>query len=302
MGRREGAALPLAGPRVCPHKTPTSFVWGSANSAQLLTAQAWSKVSVYNFIRPAQEMHWRGSQHRVSLQLRPQQHAVVQVEQSAQLEFTPLLALSFTPAGVPIRTVMDAGDVIGVLQEPETYADIAPELVNWCHVDLEPIWSMADPVAEKLIRRLLIEAEEGFVDNLMASTLNSAIAIQIARHFAGAGVKLLSPAQLSPGRLARVIDYIESNLGGPLTLDGVAAEACLSPFHFSRSFKRSLGIGLHQFVIQRRITHAKQLIRYSKRPLAEIGLDVGFDSQASFSARFKREVGMSPGHFRKVFQ
>lgn len=107
---------------------------------------------------------------------------------------------------------------------------------------------------------------------------------------------------LSPLRLSRVIDHIDAYLDGPLTLAGLAAQACLSPFHFSRSFKRSMGIGLHQFVIRRRIERAKQLVRYSRRPLVEIGLLVGFDSQASFCARFHREVGMSPGNFRKIFR
>lgn len=292
---------PVHGPEN-PGATRGSFVWGTASSAQLLKTGAWTKVSVYNFIRPAREMGWRGSRHRVSLQLTRQPHALVQVEHGSPRNLSPLLRLSFTPAGVPIRTVMGGGEVIGVLQEPESYAEIARELATARQPDLEPIWSMEDPVLEHLVRLLLAETDSGFVDDIIASALNTAIALQIARSIAGADIKPLIPAKLSPLRLARVFDYIDAHLGGPLTLDDIAAQACLSPFHFSRSFKRSVGIGLHQFVIRWRIARAKELIGHTKRPLADIGLEVGFDSQPSFSARFHREVGLSPANFRKLFQ
>jgi AraC family transcriptional regulator len=104
---------------------------------------------------------------------------------------------------------------------------------------------------------------------------------------------------LSRERLRRVTDYIEAHLAEPLSLTEIAEIACLSPFHFSRSFKRSAGVGLHEYVIRRRIERAKQLMLYSDLSLVQIAGAVGFDSQSSFTARFRREVGLSPGRFRK---
>jgi AraC family transcriptional regulator len=101
---------------------------------------------------------------------------------------------------------------------------------------------------------------------------------------------------LSRERLRRVTEYIEAHLAEPLSLTKIGEIACLSPFHFSRSFKRSAGVGLHEYVVRRR---AKQLILYSDLSLAQIAGAVGFDSQSSFTARFRREVGLSPGRFRK---
>lgn len=292
---------PVHGPEN-PASARKTLVWGTATSARLLKARDWPNVSVYNFVRPACEMRWQESRHRVSLQLTQLPRALVQIEHGHRRELRPLFPLSFTPAGVPIRTVMGEGEVVGVLQAGESYADIAPELAKPRYFDLEPIWSMDDPVLENLVRLLLTKADNGIADNIVASMVNIAIAVRIARRIAGPDVKLSPPTTLSPIRLSRVIDYIEAHLDGPLTLAALAAQACLSPFYFSRSFKRSMGIGLHQFVIRRRIERAKQLVRYSQRPLVEIGLLVGFDSQASFSTRFHREVGMSPGNFRKIFK
>jgi AraC family transcriptional regulator len=104
---------------------------------------------------------------------------------------------------------------------------------------------------------------------------------------------------LSRERLRRVTDYIEAHLAEPLSLTEIGEIACLSPFHFSRSFKRSAGVGLHEYVVRRRIERAKQLMLYSDLSLAQIAGTVGFDSQSSFTARFRREVGLSPGRFRK---
>jgi AraC family transcriptional regulator len=104
---------------------------------------------------------------------------------------------------------------------------------------------------------------------------------------------------LSRERLRRVTEYIEAHLAEPLSLTKIGEIACLSPFHFSRSFKRSAGVGLHEYVVRRRIERAKQLILYSDLSLAQIAGAVGFDSQSSFTARFRREVGLSPGRFRK---
>jgi AraC family transcriptional regulator len=301
LGRERAELAPVHGPEN-PDPARKPFVWGTAISAQLLKARAWSNVSVYNFLRPACEMLWEGSRHRVSLQLARLPRALVQVEHGHRSELRPLLPLSFTPADVPVRTVMGEGKVISVLQAGESYADIAPELAKPCRFDLEPIWSMEDPVLETLVRLLLARDDHGIRDDVVPSMVNTAIAVRIARRIAGPDVKLPPPTTLSPICLSRVIDYIDSHLDGPLTLSALAAQASLSPFYFSRSFKRSMGIGLHQFIIRRRIERAKQLVKYSARPLVEIGLLVGFDSQASFSARFHREVGISPGNFRKIFR
>jgi len=100
--------------------------------------------------------------------------------------------------------------------------------------------------------------------------------------------------------LKRVYDYIEAHLDDRLTLSDLAAVACLSPYHFSRSFKQALGIGPQRYVTQRRLERAKTLMRRTNQPLARIAQEVGFSDQSHLTSVFRREIGVTPGHFRAV--
>jgi AraC family transcriptional regulator len=83
-----------------------------------------------------------------------------------------------------------------------------------------------------------------------------------------------------------------------LTLTELAGVACLSPYHFSRSFKQTTGVGLHHYVMQRRLERAKTLMRRTNEPLALIALEAGFADQSHLNSAFRREIGVTPGQFR----
>jgi AraC family transcriptional regulator len=95
-----------------------------------------------------------------------------------------------------------------------------------------------------------------------------------------------------------VRDYIETHLGDRLTLTDLAGIACLSPYHFSRSFKLALGIGFQRYVRQRRLKRAKTLMRRTNRPLAWVAQEAGFADQSHLTSVFRRETGVTPGQFR----
>jgi AraC family transcriptional regulator len=103
---------------------------------------------------------------------------------------------------------------------------------------------------------------------------------------------------LSAERLRRVYDYIEAHLGDDLSLTVLADVACLSPYHFSRSFKEAARVGLQRYVIQRRLERAKTLMRRTNQPLARIAQEAGFADQSHLNAIFRREMGVTPGRFR----
>ena len=103
---------------------------------------------------------------------------------------------------------------------------------------------------------------------------------------------------LSRERLKRVRDYIEDHLDDRLTLTDLAGVACLSPYHFSRSFKQAIGVGPQRYVMRRRLERAKALMRRINQPLAEIAQRVGFADQSHLTSIFRRETGVTPGRYR----
>jgi len=73
----------------------------------------------------------------------------------------------------------------------------------------------------------------------------------------------------------------------------------LSSSHFSRAFKKSLGISPHAFIMQQRLERARALMLGTDMPLCEVALACGFADQAHLSRLFRRIVGNSPSAWRR---
>nr|WP_246589604.1 AraC family transcriptional regulator [Marinobacterium ramblicola] len=105
---------------------------------------------------------------------------------------------------------------------------------------------------------------------------------------------------LAPVQRKRVVDYIEAHLDRAIQLADLAAVAGLSEYHFARMFRQSLGIPPHQYLTNRRIERAKQLLLTTSLPLTEIALRCGFNSSSHFSNRFRQQTGVAPSKIREV--
>ncbi len=97
----------------------------------------------------------------------------------------------------------------------------------------------------------------------------------------------------------KVIDYINFNLTKSMTLASLASIAHVSPAYFSSLFKRYMGISLFEYILQRKIQFACQLIMSTSKTMTEISCSCGFNNYTSFFNAFKRFLGCSPTEFRK---
>jgi len=104
---------------------------------------------------------------------------------------------------------------------------------------------------------------------------------------------------LSPAALQRVQVFIEANIGEPIQLHDLAARAGLSPYHFARAFRTSVGMTPRTFVEQRRLEHASRLLTESDRTIASIAQETGFGTQSRLTSVFKRRTGFTPAVFRR---
>ncbi|QEM68545.1 helix-turn-helix transcriptional regulator [Geobacter sp. FeAm09] len=104
---------------------------------------------------------------------------------------------------------------------------------------------------------------------------------------------------LSTSRLNRVTEYIKAHLNKNLSLNEIADVACLTPFHFSRQFKNATHLSPHQFVLKLKIEHAEKLLTTTDLPIADIALELGFQSQSHFTTVFHKMVGVTPKKFKR---
>ena len=101
-------------------------------------------------------------------------------------------------------------------------------------------------------------------------------------------------------RVLRGRDFMLSSLSEPIRLKDMAAMACLSPFHFHRSFTRAFGETPHRYLTRHRLQRAAKLLRQSESSVTEVCLGAGFESLASFSNLFRRHYGVPPSQFSKI--
>ena len=100
-------------------------------------------------------------------------------------------------------------------------------------------------------------------------------------------------------RINRVMDYVEANLGGELTLSALADIAAFSPYHFHRIFRAMVGETLCAFVQRARLEKGAALLTHShKKSITEIALDCGYTSPATFARVFRERFGTTATEWR----
>src|SRR5712692_5165450 len=100
-------------------------------------------------------------------------------------------------------------------------------------------------------------------------------------------------------RLCRARTFIDECYDLPLDLNEISKQACLSRYHFLRLFRDAFETTPHQYLIQRRIEKAKELLRSRQLSVTDVCFEVGFQSLGSFSTLFHRCVGNTPVDYRK---
>ncbi|MDQ4001304.1 MAG: AraC family transcriptional regulator [Actinomycetota bacterium] len=218
--------------------------------------------------------------------------------------------IAIVPAGLPCewswkRRTDDIleirlGDAL--LREVAQSVEVDPDDLEIVHRLCAP-----DPQIERIGLSLKEEAEaDGLVGGkLYAESLANALSISLIRDHSSFGRKAVRKAAaehirgLTKRALKEVIDYVGDNLANKdLTLAEMAGTVHMSPYHFSRLFKESTGLAPHQYVIERRVRRAEELLSNTSLPIAEIALLCGFAHQSHLNRHFKRLLGVNPKALR----
>ena len=134
--------------------------------------------------------------------------------------------------------------------------------------------------------------------SLYADTLTIGFALHLLSRYAVAKPKIPSPrGKLSSLRLRAVVDFVQSHLDEDLSLIALAEQAHVSPFHFSRQFRATVGVSPHQFVLRQRVQKSLSLIKAGRLPLAQIAVEAGFHDQPHLTRAFRRVLGATPARY-----
>lgn len=108
-----------------------------------------------------------------------------------------------------------------------------------------------------------------------------------------------SPKSMDAERLRNMLHLIESAYSTPLDLAQIAAAANIGERECLRCFQRTIGISPLQYLLRYRVSQAAVLLRETTLPIAEIGMQCGFDSPSHFAQTFRKYFSITPSAYRK---
>lgn len=159
----------------------------------------------------------------------------------------------------------------------------------------------ADPVIQRLFGVLDAGNAASQADGIYVDAMRLAVVARWLRLAAKSGAgqnALASSGRLPTWRLKRVTAYVDAHIGGTITLADLADVAGLSRMYFAAQFRAATGLRPREYVLRRRIDHAKALLAQTDDSLVEIALSVGFQTQAHFTTVFRRFAGDTPRQWR----
>jgi AraC family transcriptional regulator len=184
--------------------------------------------------------------------------------------------------------------------EPRLLHQIGQDWVNCDRIELKPQFMNAqDALIQAILLTLRTEISSGgLASQLLVDSLSTTLAIHLLRNYCVTQPRLSSYADgLPQSTLKRVTDFIHAHLDRDLELVNLSAIAQISPYHFLRLFKKSMGTTPHQYILQCRVKKAKYLLKYSELSITEIASRVGFCDQSHLNRYFKQIVGLTPKQF-----
>jgi AraC family transcriptional regulator len=157
------------------------------------------------------------------------------------------------------------------------------------------------PVLQSALRKLwTISEEEGGASRLLARAAGCEILAELCR-LSGASFAQ-SSGGLAPWAERRCRELMHTRLSEDISLDELASEARLSPFHFARMFKQSVGVPPRVYLTRLRVEKACELLEQTDLPITEIALEVGYSSNQVLARVFTKHVKMSPSDYRRAMR
>jgi AraC family transcriptional regulator len=192
-------------------------------------------------------------------------------------------------------------DEISLVLDPVFVARVAREGLPATSVEFATQRSSSDPIigiyAEAFRAELVNNSLNG---PLYADTLTIGLTLHLLSRYAIAKPKIPHPrGKLTPFQLRRVVDLVMASLSDDVSLLAMAEQANVSPFYFTRMFRKTLGVTPHQFLLRQRIQKSLKLVEEGKLSLSQIAAEAGFYDQAHFTRAFRKLIGTTPAEYAR---
>jgi AraC family transcriptional regulator len=176
---------------------------------------------------------------------------------------------------------------------------IAPDHVLTIEKSLGSAQVREDERLATLMSAMFAEVkEECLSGRLYGESISLALLAYLAGTYATPQNAESCERNLSPSQKRSVVAYIRANLSGDICVTDLAGLVSMSPSHFARVFKASLGITPYRFIMLERIEAAKGLLAGTKLPAIQVAMALGFASQSHFVKVFRQFTGVTPKQFK----
>lgn len=140
--------------------------------------------------------------------------------------------------------------------------------------------------------------------NVYAESLCHSVALQLVKHHSNAPVRAIEPRASNVGLprhlLRRALDFIYENATAEVTLTQIASSVRMSPFHFSRLFKQSVGEPPYRHLLRHRLRCGVEMLVTRGMTISQVASEIGFVDQSHFALHFKRFYGVTPRVFLRA--
>jgi AraC family transcriptional regulator len=167
--------------------------------------------------------------------------------------------------------------------------------------ELAEVGVVQDPDITRLARAVQVELEAPDVAASVAiDSATLALCVTLIRRWSNrTGVAERRKLGLAPWKLRRVLDLLSQSLAENLTLAELASSVGLSPYHFLRAFKASVGVPPHSYQTQLRMNRVQDLLDATNLSVRDIAARVGYDDPSYLARRFRKHFGTTPAAFRR---
>lgn len=218
------------------------------------------------------------------------------------LEHTQPGSLILIPPGTRDRLRWQGASERLILSvDADDMASLAEGFKNLRVPEFRAKWSLDDPGLRRLLTEMGREAKDQWpLGSLYSDLLAIGLKKRLLQSHATDSLKVpLEKGGLSLPKLKRAMEYMNANLAEDIRLDAVATQLDLSSSHFAHEFRNSTGQTPYQYLLEQRMSKAKQLLRTTNLPVQFISGQTGFRSPVNFVRAFRQRFGFTPEAWRK---